>query len=153
MNHVPARARLTAAGIEYRDFARTKDRLCHSAMPSSPDRAVQQGGTATRGPRFHAGGCAGSLGSSISNQTPVPLQEAAERLAEVEARAAKMAMELADFKTEATTLRNQDLTVRRLEERKKALEAQLAEKVGRRSEPAAVASLPLHTNVRLSRPV
>lgn len=40
-----------------------------------------------------------------------------------------MAMELADFKTEATTLRNQDLTVRRLEERKKALEAQLAEKV------------------------
>ena len=58
------------------------------------------------------------------------LQEAAERLGEVEARAAKMAMELADFKTEATTLRNQDLTVRRLEERKKALEAQLAEKVG-----------------------
>ena len=49
-----------------------------------------------------------------------------------------MAMELADFKTEATTLRNQDLTVRRLEERKKALEAQLAEKVGSGSEPAAM---------------
>jgi hypothetical protein len=41
-----------------------------------------------------------------------------------------MAMELADFRAESATLRNQDLTVRRLEERKKALEAQLAEKVG-----------------------
>lgn len=56
-------------------------------------------------------------------------QDAAERLAGVEARAAKMAAELADFKTEAATLRNQDLTVRRLEDRNKALEAQLAEKV------------------------
>lgn len=40
-----------------------------------------------------------------------------------------MAAELADFKVESATLRNQDLTVRRLEERNKALEAQLAEKV------------------------
>jgi len=57
------------------------------------------------------------------------LQEAAGRVAEVEAGAAKTAKELAEFKAESAGLRNQDLTLRKMEEKNRALEAQLAEKV------------------------
>ena len=57
------------------------------------------------------------------------LQEGASRLAEVEAEAARSARELAEFKAESSQLRNQDLTIRRLEERARLLEAALQEKV------------------------
>ena len=40
-----------------------------------------------------------------------------------------MAAELADFKAESKQLRNQELTMRRLEERVRSLEAQLEAKV------------------------
>lgn len=40
-----------------------------------------------------------------------------------------MAQELAEFKAESTELKNQDLTIRRLEERNRNLEAQLEDKV------------------------
>ena len=42
-----------------------------------------------------------------------------------------MAAELADFKAESKQLRNQELTMRRLEERARNLEAQLEAKVRR----------------------
>lgn len=57
------------------------------------------------------------------------LQESAGHVAEVEAEAAKTARELADFKAESAGLRNQDLTLRRLEEKNRSLETQLVEKV------------------------
>ena len=41
-------------------------------------------------------------------------QEAGARCAELEAAAARLAGELADFKAESRQLRNQDLTIRRL---------------------------------------
>lgn len=51
-------------------------------------------------------------------------------MAELEAQTRKMAQELAEYKSESTELRNQDHTVRRLEERVRSLEAELGEKVG-----------------------
>lgn len=57
------------------------------------------------------------------------LQESAARLAEVEAVATRSARELAEYKAESSQLKNQDLTIRRLEERARQLEAQLLEKV------------------------
>lgn len=60
-------------------------------------------------------------------------QESSARLAEVEAAAAKSARELAEYKAESSGLKNQDLTIRRLEERARQLEAQLQEKVPRSS--------------------
>ena len=50
-------------------------------------------------------------------------------MAELEAQTRKMAQELAEYKSESTELRNQDHTVRRLEERVRTLEAELGEKV------------------------
>ena len=47
----------------------------------------------------------------------------------MEAAAAKSARELAEYKAESSQLRNQDLTIRRLEEKARQLEAQLQEKV------------------------
>ena len=41
----------------------------------------------------------------------------------------KMAQELAEFKAERGELRNQELTVRRLEDKNRAAEAKLAEQV------------------------
>ena len=41
----------------------------------------------------------------------------------------KLAQELAEFKAERGELRNQELTVRRLEEKNRAAEARLAEQV------------------------
>lgn len=58
------------------------------------------------------------------------VQEGASRMAELEAQTRKMAQELAEYKSESTELRNQDHTVRRLEERVRSLEAELGEKVG-----------------------
>ena len=49
-------------------------------------------------------------------------------MAELEAQTRKMAQELAEYKSESTELRNQDHTVRRLEERVRSLEAELQEK-------------------------
>jgi signal transduction histidine kinase len=57
-------------------------------------------------------------------------QDASARVAEVEAAAAKASRELAEYKAESSELRNQDLTIRRLEERVRGLEADLQEKVG-----------------------
>ncbi|KAK9826852.1 hypothetical protein WJX81_008080 [Elliptochloris bilobata] len=51
--------------------------------------------------------------------------EASARCAELEAAARNLAGELADFKAESKQLRNQELTIRRLEERARSLEAQL----------------------------
>lgn len=56
-------------------------------------------------------------------------QETASRSADLEAQARKMAQELAEFKAESTELKNQALTIRRLEERTRNLEAQLEDKV------------------------
>ena len=56
-------------------------------------------------------------------------QDASARVAEVEATAAKASRELAEYKAESSELRNQDLTIRRLEERVRSLEADLLEKV------------------------
>ena len=50
-------------------------------------------------------------------------------MAEVEAAAEKASRELAEYKAESAELRNQDLTIRRLEERVRGLEADLQEKV------------------------
>ncbi len=47
----------------------------------------------------------------------------------MEAAAAKLAGELAEYKAESRQLRNQEHTIRRLEERARTLEAQLEEKV------------------------
>lgn len=47
----------------------------------------------------------------------------------MEAAAAKLAGELAEYKAESRELRNQEHTIRRLEERARTLEAQLDEKV------------------------
>ena len=47
----------------------------------------------------------------------------------MEAVAARSARELAEYKAESSQLKNQDLTIRRLEERARQLEAQLVEKV------------------------
>ena len=58
-----------------------------------------------------------------------PPQEAASRAAEAEAAATKLAGELAEYKAESAGLLNQDLTIRRLEERARGLEAALEERV------------------------
>ena len=52
----------------------------------------------------------------------------ASKTAELEAQATKTAQELAEYKAESKELKNQDLTVRRLEDTVRALEAELAEK-------------------------
>ena len=57
------------------------------------------------------------------------LQDASARVAEVEAAAERASRELAEYKAESAELRNQDLTIRRLEERVRGLEADLQEKV------------------------
>ena len=59
------------------------------------------------------------------------LQDASARVSEVEAAAEKASRELAEYKAESSELRNQDLTIRRLEERVRGLEADLQEKVHR----------------------
>lgn len=52
----------------------------------------------------------------------------ASRVAELEAAAVKSARDLAEFKTESEGLRNQDLTIRRLEDKVRTLEAALGER-------------------------
>ena len=47
----------------------------------------------------------------------------------MEAAATKMAGELAEYKAESKDLRNQEHTIRRLEDRARSLEAQLEDKV------------------------
>ena len=56
-------------------------------------------------------------------------QEAGARAAEMEAAATKMAGELAEYKAESKELHNQELTIRRLEDRTRSLETQLEDKV------------------------
>ena len=58
----------------------------------------------------------------------VRLQDASARVAEVEAAAERASRELAEYKAESAELRNQDLTIRRLEERVRGLEGDLQEK-------------------------
>ena len=55
-------------------------------------------------------------------------QDTAARGAEVEAQTLKLAKELAEYKAESKGLKNQELTIRRLEERHRTLEAELAAK-------------------------
>ena len=54
----------------------------------------------------------------------------ASHSAELEAQVRKLAQELAEYKAESKELKNQDGTIRRLEERVRGLEAQNQEKVG-----------------------
>lgn len=56
-------------------------------------------------------------------------QELASKCTAAEARANRLAQELAEYKEESSALRNQDLTIRRLEEKVRSLEAQVEEKV------------------------
>lgn len=56
-------------------------------------------------------------------------QEVGARAAEMEAAATKMAGELAEYKAESKELRNQEHTIRRLEDKARSLEAQLEDKV------------------------
>ncbi|KAK9803913.1 hypothetical protein WJX72_004650 [[Myrmecia] bisecta] len=67
----------------------------------------------------------------------------ASRAAELEAQTRKMAQELAEYKSESNQLKNQDLTIRKLEERIRSLDAQLEEKdrqLGEAKEHAAAES-------------
>ena len=64
--------------------------------------------------------------SFISNGS----QEAASHTSELEAQVRKLAQELSEYKAESKELKNQDGTIRRLEERVRSAEAQLQEKVG-----------------------
>lgn len=59
------------------------------------------------------------------------LQEAAARCAAAEAGEARALADLEQHRQESQGLRNQDLTVRRLEEKVRSLEKQLEEKVSR----------------------
>ncbi|KFM27805.1 Protein CASP [Auxenochlorella protothecoides] len=54
--------------------------------------------------------------------------ELASKCTAAEARANRLAQELAEYKEESSALRNQDLTIRRLEEKVRSLEAQVEEK-------------------------
>lgn len=53
------------------------------------------------------------------------LQEQDLKLSEVESENRKMKVELEEFRTEATHLKNQQATIRRLEERNRQLEQQV----------------------------
>lgn len=57
------------------------------------------------------------------------MQEMASRSSELEALVCKQSQELAEYKAESKELKNQDGTIRRLEERVRSLEAQVQEKV------------------------
>ena len=57
------------------------------------------------------------------------LQDAASRVAELEGSNKRVLQELADFKAESKELRNQDLTIKRLEAQLGQLKAQLQNKV------------------------
>jgi homeobox protein cut-like len=54
--------------------------------------------------------------------------EHASRIADLEAQAAKMAGELGEYKAESKELKNQDLTIRKLEEKVRGLEAAVEER-------------------------
>ena len=58
------------------------------------------------------------------------VQESASRVAELEANNMRVLQDLADFKTESKELRNQDLTIKRMEAQLGQLKAQLQNKVG-----------------------
>lgn len=57
------------------------------------------------------------------------VQDAASRVAELEGTNRRVLQELADFKAESKELRNQDLTIKRLEAQLAQLKAQLQNKV------------------------
>ena len=57
------------------------------------------------------------------------LQDAAARMADLESENKRVMQELADFKAESKDLRNQDLTIKRLEAQLGQLKAQLQNKV------------------------
>lgn len=54
--------------------------------------------------------------------------ETASRVADLEAQCKKMGHELAEFRAESAQIKNQDLTIRKLEEKVRSLEAALEEK-------------------------
>jgi len=56
-------------------------------------------------------------------------QDSTARIAELEATNKRVVQELADFKTESKELRNQDLTIKRLEAQLGQMKAQLQNKV------------------------
>lgn len=67
---------------------------------------------------------------SVAHKTVVAfLQESASRIAELEANNGRVLQELADFKAESKELRNQDLTIKRMEAQLGQLKAQLQNKV------------------------
>ncbi|KAM1457279.1 hypothetical protein ACFX13_035333 [Malus domestica] len=57
------------------------------------------------------------------------MQEQDVKLSELESENRKMKVELEEFRTEATHLKNQQATIRRLEERNRQLEQQMEDKV------------------------
>ncbi|CAH8302172.1 unnamed protein product [Eruca vesicaria subsp. sativa] len=57
------------------------------------------------------------------------IAEQERKLSEVESENQKMKVELEEFRTEATHLKNQQATIRRLEERNRQLEQQMEEKI------------------------
>ena len=57
---------------------------------------------------------------------PISMQEKDLKLSEVESDNRKMKVELEEFRTEATHLKNQQATIRRLEERTRQLEQQVS---------------------------
>ena len=58
------------------------------------------------------------------------VQESASRIAELEANNMQVLQDLADFKAESKELRNQDLSIKRMEAQLGQLKAQLQNKVG-----------------------
>ncbi len=62
----------------------------------------------------------------ISKITYVCIQEQDLKLSELESENRKMKVELEEFRTEATHLKNQQATIRRLEERNRQLELQVS---------------------------
>lgn len=65
--------------------------------------------------------CMGNIGHSFD----VVMQEQDVKLSELESENRKMKVELEEFRTEATHLKNQQATIRRLEERNRQLEQQV----------------------------
>lgn len=63
----------------------------------------------------------------LSESTLVSMQEQDLKISELESENRKMKVELEEFRTEATHLKNQQATIRRLEERNRQLEQQVGQ--------------------------
>jgi Tfp pilus assembly protein PilO len=69
--------------------------------------------------------CVGICKWFISKFAFLSIQEQGLKLSELESENRKMKVELEEFRTEATHLKNQQATIRRLEERNRQLEQQV----------------------------